>query len=87
MAPDAAQAPICPGFQCLASRQLHPRVRDFAGRAMELKIPHNYFTVWMVTPARDLTGSVATTCPSCGSTCYSAGELLRRCGNKANAEA
>jgi hypothetical protein len=24
---------------------------------MELDIPHNYFTVWMVTPSRDLAGS------------------------------
>ena len=26
-------------------------------RAMELKIPHNYFTLWMTTPARDLAGT------------------------------
>jgi hypothetical protein len=24
---------------------------------MELDIPHNYFTVWMVTPSKDLGGS------------------------------
>lgn len=26
-------------------------------RAMDLKIPHNYFTLWMVTPSRNLAGS------------------------------
>ncbi|MDR6417473.1 hypothetical protein [Pseudarthrobacter sulfonivorans] len=25
--------------------------------AMELKLPHNYFTVWMITPAADLRGA------------------------------
>lgn len=24
---------------------------------MDLKIPHNYFTLWMVTPSRNLAGS------------------------------
>jgi hypothetical protein len=24
---------------------------------MDLKIPHNYFTLWMLTPSRDLAGS------------------------------
>lgn len=24
---------------------------------MELDIPHNYFTLWMVTPSRDLAGA------------------------------
>lgn len=24
---------------------------------MELNIPHNYFTAWMVTPSRDLAGA------------------------------
>jgi hypothetical protein len=24
---------------------------------MELDIPHNYFTVWMITPSRDLAGT------------------------------
>jgi hypothetical protein len=26
-------------------------------RALERQIPHNYFTLWMVTPSRDLTGT------------------------------
>jgi hypothetical protein len=48
---------FCPGFQFLAGGQLHPTVIELFRRAMELKIPHNYFTVWMVTPSRSLAGS------------------------------
>jgi hypothetical protein len=48
---------FCPGFQFLAGGQLHPTVVDLFKRAMELKIPHNYFTVWMVTPSGGLAGS------------------------------
>jgi hypothetical protein len=48
---------FCPGFQFLAGGGLHPTVVDLFKRAMELKIPHNYFTVWMVTPAGSLAGS------------------------------
>jgi hypothetical protein len=47
----------CPGFQFLADGRLHPAVVDLFQRAMELKIPHNYFTVWMITPSRDLGGA------------------------------
>ena len=47
----------CPGFQFLAGGQLHPTVVDLFQRAMELKIPHNYFTVWMITPSRELGGA------------------------------
>lgn len=46
----------CPGFQFLAGGQLQPAVVDLFHRAMELKIPHNYFTVWMITPSRELGG-------------------------------
>lgn len=46
-----------PGFQFLAGEQLHPTVVDLFKRAMVLKIPHNYFTVWMVTPSGSLRGS------------------------------
>jgi hypothetical protein len=45
---------FCPGFQFLPGGQLHPTVTALFRRAMELGIPHNYFTVWMVTPSRDL---------------------------------
>lgn len=48
---------FCPGFQFLAGGQLHPTVVDLFKRAMELKIPHNYFTVWMVTPSGSFGGS------------------------------
>jgi hypothetical protein len=48
---------FCPGFQFLPGGQLHPTVVELFQRAMELQIPHNYFTVWMITPFRDLAGS------------------------------
>lgn len=47
----------CPGFQFLAGGQLHPTVRNLFVRAMALKIPHNCFTAWMVSPSRTLAGS------------------------------
>jgi hypothetical protein len=47
----------CPGFQFLPGGQLHPQVIDLFGRALELQIPHNYFTLWMITPSRDLAGA------------------------------
>jgi hypothetical protein len=46
----------CPGFQFLPGARLHPTVVGLFQRAMELSIPHNYFTVWMVSPSRDLGG-------------------------------
>ncbi|QDG87058.1 hypothetical protein [Pseudarthrobacter sp. NIBRBAC000502770] len=48
---------FCPGFQFLPGGQLHPTVLELFQRAMELQIPHNYFTLWMVTPTRDLAGA------------------------------
>jgi hypothetical protein len=48
---------FCPGFQFLPGGQLHPQVIGLFGRALELQIPHNYFTVWMITPSRDLAGA------------------------------
>jgi hypothetical protein len=47
----------CPGFQFLAGGRLHPTVTALFQRAMELNIPHNYFTVWMITPSRELGGA------------------------------
>ncbi|MCB5275494.1 hypothetical protein BJG92_03045 [Arthrobacter sp. SO5] len=47
----------CPGFQFLPGGQLHPAVIELFDRAMELQIPHNYFTLWMITPSRDLAGA------------------------------
>jgi hypothetical protein len=48
---------FCPGFQFLPGGQLHPQVLELFGRALELQIPHNYFTLWMVTPSRALAGA------------------------------
>ena len=48
---------FCPGFQFLAGGQLHPTVVGLFKRARELTIPHNYFTVSMVTPSGSLGGS------------------------------
>lgn len=47
----------CPGFQFLPGGQLRPQVLELFQRAMELQIPHNYFTLWMVTPSRALAGT------------------------------
>lgn len=47
---------FCPGFQFVPGGELRPQVVELFQRAMELKIPHNHFTVWMVTPSRDLAG-------------------------------
>lgn len=44
----------CPGFQFLPDGQLHPAVVSLFGQAMELKMPHNYFTAWMITPSAGL---------------------------------
>ena len=52
-----ADGTFCPGFQFLPGGQLRPQVVELFRRAMELEIPHNYFTVWMVTPSRDLADS------------------------------
>lgn len=46
----------CPGFQFLPGGQLHPTVVKLFQRAMALKIPHNYFSVWVITPFGALHG-------------------------------
>jgi hypothetical protein len=48
---------FCPGFQFLPGGQLHPTVVELFRRAMELKIPHNSFALWMVTRSGALSGS------------------------------
>jgi hypothetical protein len=48
---------FCPGFQFLPGGQLHPTVTQLFQRAMELQVPHNYFTVWMITPSKALAGA------------------------------
>ncbi len=47
----------CPGFQFLPDGQLHPAVVSLFRHAMELKLPHNYFTAWMITPLAVLGGA------------------------------
>ncbi|MET3922197.1 hypothetical protein [Arthrobacter sp. UYEF20] len=48
---------FCPGFQFLPGGRLHPTVMILFQRALELNIPHNCFTTWMVTPSRELAGA------------------------------
>ncbi|MET1088170.1 MAG: hypothetical protein ABWY04_13785 [Arthrobacter sp.] len=48
---------ICPGFQFLPGGQLGPTVVALFQRAMELQIPHNYLTLWMITPSRAFAGA------------------------------
>jgi hypothetical protein len=48
---------FCPGFQFLPGGRLHPTVMILFQRALELGIPHNCFTAWMITPSRVLTDS------------------------------
>jgi hypothetical protein len=48
---------FCPGFQFLPGGQLQPTVTALFSKAMELDIPHNYFTVWMIIPSRELAGT------------------------------
>ncbi|MFK0007761.1 hypothetical protein ACIQTZ_11965 [Paenarthrobacter sp. NPDC090520] len=46
----------CPGYQFLPGLSLHPTVTALFRRAMELKVPHNYFTAWMINPRKALHG-------------------------------
>ena len=45
----SADGTYCPGFQFREDLSLHPVVLRLFARAMELRIPHNYFSAWMVT--------------------------------------
>jgi hypothetical protein len=47
---------FCPGFQFLPGGHLNPRVTALFEAALEAKVPHNYFALWMMTPARELSG-------------------------------
>jgi hypothetical protein len=47
---------FCPGFRFLPGGQLRPQVIELFRSAMELDVPHNYFTAWMVAPSGDLAG-------------------------------
>jgi hypothetical protein len=52
---------FCPGFQFLPGGQLQPTVTALFSRAMELDIPHNYFTLWMITPSGPWPGPAPST--------------------------
>lgn len=47
----------CPGFQFRPRGTLHPVVTGLFEQAMELRVPHNYFSAWMVTASTDLAGA------------------------------
>ncbi len=42
---------LCPGYQFTDSLEVQPAVLILFARAMELRIAHNYFSAWMVTPS------------------------------------
>lgn len=47
---------FCPGFQFLPDRSLNCAVVGLFQRAVELRIPDNYFALWMITPCHALDG-------------------------------
>ena len=51
------QETYCPGFQLQPDLALNPVVVGLFRRAMEMKIPHNYLALWMMTPCPVLNGS------------------------------
>jgi hypothetical protein len=48
---------FCPGFQFTTGGQLDSRVTALFRAALEAKVAHNYFALWMMTPARELSGT------------------------------
>jgi hypothetical protein len=51
------QGTHCPGFQFQPDLSLNPVVMDLFGRALILRIAHNYLALWMMTPCPALDGS------------------------------
>lgn len=47
---------FCPGFQFQPDRSVNPVIASLFQRAMQLRIPHNYFALWMMTPCHALDG-------------------------------
>ena len=47
----------CPGYQFGPDLTLNPVVAALFERAMELRIPHNYFALWMMVPSPALQGT------------------------------
>jgi hypothetical protein len=45
---------FCPGFQFLPDMSINPVIAGLFQRAVELRIPHNYFALWMMTPCQPL---------------------------------
>lgn len=48
---------FCPGFQFQRDLSLDPVVVRLFQRAIELRIPHNYFALWMMPPCHTLDGA------------------------------
>lgn len=46
----------CPGYQFRPDQTLEPVVVALFERTMELRIPHNYFALWMMVPSPALQG-------------------------------
>lgn len=47
---------LCPGYQFTDTLDVKPAVMILFAKAMELRIAHNYFGAWMVTPSSELEG-------------------------------
>ncbi|MET3370659.1 UNVERIFIED_CONTAM: hypothetical protein ABIE34_003936 [Jeotgalibacillus campisalis] len=47
----------CPGYQFRPDLTLNPVVMALFERAMDLRIPHNYFALWMMVPSPALQGT------------------------------
>jgi hypothetical protein len=45
---------FCPGFQFLPDMSLNPTIVGLFQRAVQQRIPHNYFALWMMTPCHAL---------------------------------
>jgi hypothetical protein len=48
---------FCPGFQFQPDLSLNRVVVALFQRAMELRVPHNYLALWMMTPCHALDGA------------------------------
>jgi hypothetical protein len=48
---------FCPGFQFRPDGHLDSRVTTIFRAAMEAKVPHNYFALWMMSSTPELSGA------------------------------
>ncbi|WP_395405607.1 hypothetical protein ACHMXB_21470 (plasmid) [Arthrobacter sp. UC242_113] len=53
---------FCPGFQFRPDGHLDARVTALFQTALKAKVPHNYFTLWIMTPIRILSGARPVDC-------------------------